>query len=288
MSEKQYLDLVEEILENGHDTDDRTGVGTKSLFARTMRFDLQEGFPLITTRKMYFTGIVDELIWMLSGSTDIYDLPERSRQIWDQDEWVVDGQGGLGPSYGKQFRSLENPYKSYISFDQVEYVIDNIKENPNSRRHVISLWNQPYMDRTNLPCCHGTKIQFNVRYQTELAEQDNDTFSKEVGYLDCHMDARSQDVMIGMPWNIAFYSLFTHMVAQVTGYRPGEYIHTGGDCHIYKNHIEKAKQQVQRKPKPKPEISLNSDIDNIDDFGYDDIELNFYDYHPKISYPIAV
>lgn len=271
-----YHNFISEILRKGQEECDRTGVGTKYLFGKTLRFDLQDGFPLCTTRKMYFQGIVDELLWMLSGSTHVDDLPERTRQIWDQDEWKKEGEN-LGPSYGKQFRRVDSEitsrrYWSDDGFDQLQNVIDNIQQNPNSRRHVISLWQQPDMSELPLPCCHGTKIQFNVRKNK---------------YLDCHMDARSQDVMVGMPWNIAFYSLLIHMIANVTDYRPGNYIHTGGNCHIYKNHIKKARKQIKRDPYPKPKIGI-SDKDDIDSYDENDFELKDYHYHSKIDYPVAV
>lgn len=337
----EYIELIREILENGYDVDDdRTGVGTRALFGRTIRFNLQQGFPLLTARRMYFKGILDELMWMLSGSTNINDLPERSRQIWDQDQWMEDAEAGeLGPSYGKQFRNAEgihiNEYTGFMQgefaeikgiaeqCDQIQYVIDNIKNNPNSRRHVISLWNQPYMRNLNLPCCHGTKIQFNIRkthpigfllnfkdekevaeekysfeskiakiYELypqyrELAEKYDTEFASPL-QIDCHMDARSQDVGIGMPWNIAFYAILTHMIGHIVGAIPVEYIHTGGDCHIYKNHIDKLEMMIERDLYELPQLKINKDIDNIDDFTVDDFELVNYKSHDRINFPIAV
>jgi len=336
---KKYLNLIEDILENGYESDDRTGVGTKALFGRTIRFDLQQGFPILTTREMYFKGVLDELMWMLSGSTNVNDLPERTRQIWDQDEWMKDPESGdLGPSYGKQFRSVQGIHvDEYTGFmqgvfagvkgvaeecDQVSHIIDNIKNNPTSRRHVISLWNQPDMENLNLPCCHGTKIQFNIRkcHPIEFLDffGDDEDMIKEkysiesktsvifdkypqykemmeansknwpVWKIDCHMDARSQDVAIGMPWNIAFYAAFTHMIGQIVGAIPGDYIHTGGNCHIYKNHIDKLEGQLERNPYELPKLKMNRDIDDIDDFTVEDFELIDYNHHDKISFPIAV
>lgn len=263
---KQYRELVRNILDKGEFRDDRTGVGTKALFGPRMEFDLQDGFPLLTTRKMYFKGICDELLWMLSGSTNVDDLPERTKQIWDQDEWKLKDDG-LGPSYGEQFRKRKG------HFDQVKHVIKNIKENPTSRRHVISLWNQPDMDRLPLACCHGSVIQFYVRQDT---------------YLDCFMHARSQDVAIGMPWNIGFYALLTHMFAHVTNYEPGRYFHSAGDAHIYKNHIDKIQKQIKRPPKELPELSLNKKVEDIDKFEIHDFQLKNYQHHGKVKYPIAV
>lgn len=263
-NELQYLNLLEDILHNGEERSDRTGTGTLSLFGKRMEFDLQRGFPLLTTKKMFWRGILGEFIWMVvRGSVDVTWLQENNIHFWD--EWV-DKDNTIGQGYGIQFRNRNG-------FDQVQYLIDSINNNPDSRRHVISLWNQPDMQKTTLPCCHGNLIQFYVR---------------DGEFLDCFMHARSQDIFLGMPFNIAFYSLFTHVVAKITGYKAGKYIHSGGDCHIYKNHIEQVKTQLSREPYDPPELVLNPSVDDIDDFTMDDIDIKNYEHHEALKGEVAV
>lgn len=263
-NELQYLELLQKILHEGEERGDRTNTGTLSLFGQRMEFNLQRGFPLLTTKKMFWRGILGEFIWMVvEGSIDVRWLQDRNINFWD--EWV-DENNTIGRGYGIQFRNRE-------SFDQVQYVIDNIKNNPESRRHVISLWNQPDMQKTTLPCCHGNLIQFDVR-------------SNE--YLDCYMHARSQDCFLGMPFNIAFYSLFTHVIANITGYKAGKYIHSGGNCHIYKNHVDQVKEQLGRKALDPPEIIFTKQLKSIDDFDFDTVKIEGYESHSKIKAPVAV
>ncbi len=262
---KQYLDLLDFILCQGSEKEDRTGVGTLSTFGYQMRFNLQEGFPLITTKKLHFKSIAYELLWFLRGDTNIKYLNANGVKIWD--EWA-DENGNLGPVYGKQWRSFE---AKGLYVDQIAEVIEQIKVNPNSRRHVVSAWNPAEVDEMALPPCH-TLFQFYV----------ND------GKLSCQMYQRSADVFLGVPFNIASYALLTHMVAHVTGLEVGDFVHTFGDVHIYKNHIEQVKLQLSREPKALPKLMLGPGINNIDDFLFGDIVLLDYDPHPHIKAEVAV
>lgn len=265
---KTYLDMLQHVLDNGTDGGDRTGTGTRSVFGYQARYDLQKGFPLVTTKRVWFRGIVEELLWMLRGSTDVTELEDRGITIWS--EWKGE-DGTIGEGYGRQFRAHLD-HEGNNTIDQVAEVIESLRQNPDSRRHVISLWNPADMRRTTLPCCHGTVIQFNVRG----------------AYLDCQMMQRSADCFLGVPYNIASYSLLTHMIAQVVGLEPGHFVHTLGDLHIYSNHMDQVLEQLSREPKPLPTLRLNPDIDAIDDFTYEDIELIGYEHHPAIKAPVAV
>lgn len=261
-----YLELLEEVRTEGRRRGDRTGTGTLSLFGRQMRFDLAEGFPAVTTKKLYWRSVVYELLWFLRGEDHILYLRENDVGIWDN--WA-DGDGYVGPLYGYQWRSWPNPNGE--SIDQIKGVIDSISNNPNSRRHVVSAWNVADLDEMALPPCH-------VLFQFYVAD----------GKLSCQLYQRSADLFLGVPFNIASYALLTSMIAQVTELEPGEFVHTFGDVHLYQNHLEQADEQLERGPKPKPELQLDPDIDDIDDFEFEDIELTDYDYHPAIRAPIAV
>ncbi len=253
---KTYLDLLEKILDEGGEKDDRTGTGTLSIFGYQMQFDLSEGFPMLTTKKVHFKSVVHELLWFLKGDTNIKYLQDNGVRIWN--EWA-DENGDLGPVYGKQWRSWEKPNGENV--DQIKYVIDEIKNNPKSRRLVVNAWNAGELGEMALTPCHCL-FQFYVRD----------------GKLSCQLYQRSADVFLGVPFNIASYSLLTHMIAQVCDLQPGHFVHTFGDVHLYSNHMEQAKLQLSRKPGKLPQIKLNEKIKNIDDFKYEDIEL--IDYHP--------
>lgn len=263
---KQYLQLMQYVLDNGVRKDDRTGTGTLSIFGYQMRFDLAEGFPVVTTKKLHLRSIIHELLWFLQGSTNIQYLHDNRVTIWD--EWA-DENGELGPVYGYQWRSWPAP--DGRSIDQISQVIDQIKKNPDSRRHIVSAWNVADIDKMALPPCH-TMFQFYVAN----------------GKLSCQLYQRSADIFLGVPFNIASYALLTMMVAQVTGYEPGEFVHTFGDAHLYLNHLEQARLQLSRKPFPLPVMKLNPAVTDIFDFGYDDFELVGYQSHPTIKAPIAV
>lgn len=264
---KQYLNMLNHILTNGVETDDRTGIGTISVFGYQNRYNLQEGFPLVTTKKMFFTGIVDELLWFLSGSTNINDLPERSRQLWSP--WA-DTIGYLGPIYGEQWRNWRDA-AGYNNIDQIEQLINEIKNNPTSRRMIVSSWNANQINIMALPPCHCL-FQFNIKN----------------GKLSCQLYQRSADAFLGVPFNIASYALLTHMIAQVCNLEVGEFIHTFGDLHIYKNHIEQVNLQLTREPLKLPHIHLNVGIRHIDDFRFDDIILLDYDSYSAIKGEVAV
>lgn len=266
---KTYLELLEHVLENGVERDDRTGTGTISVFGYQNRYDLQEGFPIVTTKRVWFRAVVEELLWMLRGSVDVSELEDKGITIWS--EWAGE-DGTIGEGYGRQFRDHLD-HEGDNTIDQVAEVIEALKQNPDSRRHIISLWNPADMRRTTLPCCHGTVVQFYVR---------------DGEFLDCHMYQRSADAFLGVPFNISSYSLLTHMVAQVVGLEPGEFIHSFGDLHIYQNHVDQIKEQLSREPKDLPTLELNPDIVDIDEFTWDDVELEGYEYHPHISAPVAV
>ena len=263
---QQYLDLLRYVRQNGVRKSDRTGVGTLSAFGQQMRFDLAAGFPLVTTKKVFWPGIVYELLWFLGGGTNIGWLNEHDVHIWD--EWA-DETGDLGPVYGYQWRHWPAP--DGRSIDQIRWVIEEIKRNPDSRRMVVSAWNVADLDRMALHPCH-------VLFQFHVAD----------GRLSCQLYQRSADIFLGLPFNIASYSLLTLMAAQVTGLQPGEFIHTLGDAHIYLNHQEQVDLQLSRAPYPLPWVTLNPTISSILEFRYQDISLTGYQCHPAIRAPIAV
>lgn len=263
---KQYHQLLQFILDNGQQKNDRTGTGTRSCFGYQMRFDLAEGFPLVTTKKMHVKSIIYELLWFLKGDTNIKYLNEHGVTIWD--EWA-DANGELGPVYGHQWRSWKGADGNTI--DQISDVIQQIKTNPDSRRLIVSAWNVADLPKMALMPCHAM-FQFYVAN----------------GKLSCQLYQRSADVFLGVPFNIASYALLTLMIAQVCNLQPGEFIHTFGDVHLYNNHIEQANLQLSRNPYPLPTMHLNPDITNIFDFDYDDFKLENYQFHPAIKAPIAV
>lgn len=309
--EYQYLDLLKDIRDNGSGKDDRTGTGTRSVFGRQIRFDLSEEFPAITTKKLYMKSVVHELLWFIAGDNNLEYLAQNGVHIWDEwpyrhyiestegrkvgrdetltDEWrsgmkefvgkvatdhsFAEEWGDLGPIYGYQWRHWPDGKGGEI--DQLSRAIDTIKTNPTSRRNIVSAWNVADIDEmavAGLPPCH-TMFQFNVR---------------EGEYLDCQLYQRSADTFLGVPFNIASYALLTCMIAQVTDLKPGEFVHTFGDTHIYNNHIDQVNEQLSRKPYPLPKLWLNPEIKNIYDFTFDDIRLDGYESHPPISAPIAV
>jgi len=263
---KQYHDLLHHVLAKGEKRSDRTGTGTLGIFGYQMRFDLSEGFPLMTTKRVHFKSVVHELLWFLSGSTNIRYLRENGVTIWD--EWA-DENGELGPVYGRQWRSWPAPDGRRI--DQIAAVVEAIRTDPHSRRHVVSAWNPAEIGDMALPPCHCL-FQFHVAGER----------------MSCQLYQRSADIFLGVPFNIASYALLTTMMAQVTGLKPGEFIHTLGDAHLYLNHIEQAREQLTRTPRPLPRIRLNPDVTSIFDFVYGDIELIGYEPHPAIKAPIAV
>ncbi len=263
---QQYLDLLSHVMQNGLKKEDRTGTGTISVFGYQMRFDLNRGFPLMTTKKLHLKSIIYELLWFLRGDTNIKYLNENNVSIWD--EWA-DNNGDLGRIYGYQWRSWTAEKGRNI--DQVTGVINSIKNNPDSRRHIVSAWNVGDLDKMALPPCH-------ILFQ----------FYTGNGKLSCQLYQRSADIFLGVPFNIASYSLFLLMVAQVTGYEPGEFIHTLGDAHIYQNHIDQVKFQLSRKPRSLPRMHLNSEIRDIFSFQYSDFNLTDYDPHPHIKGKISV
>ncbi|HOF22377.1 MAG TPA: thymidylate synthase [Bacteroidales bacterium] len=263
---KQYLELLEHVLADGVEKQDRTGTGTLSVFGYQMRFSLQEGFPLLTTKKLHLRSIIHELLWFISGNTNIRYLQDNGVKIWN--EWA-DGEGNLGPVYGYQWRSW--PAADGRRIDQLAGVIENIKNNPDSRRLIVSAWNAGELDRMALPPCH-LLFQFYV----------------SAGKLSCQLYQRSCDIFLGVPFNIASYSLLTLMIAQVTGLKPGEFIHTLGDAHIYLNHLEQVKLQLEREPFPLPEMEINPDVKDIDSFRYEDFTLKNYISHPLIRGEIYV
>ena len=263
---KQYLDLLRHIYEDGVVKTDRTGVGTKSIFGYQCRYDLSEGFPLLTTKKVHLKSIIYELLWFLSGSTNIGYLKEHGVSIWD--EWA-DENGDLGPVYGHQWRSWPTPDGGAI--DQISNLIDTIKRNPNSRRMLVSAWNVAEVDSMALPPCH-------CLFQFYVAE----------GKLSCQLYQRSADTFLGVPFNIASYALLTMMIAQVCGLEPGEFIHTTGDTHLYLNHLEQAALQLSREPRPLPRMIINPEVKDIFSFKYEDFKLEGYDPWPAIKAPVAV
>ena len=263
---KQYLDLMQKVLNEGQKKSDRTGTGTLSIFGHQMEFDLSNGFPLVTTKKVHLKSIVHELIWFLQGSTNISYLKENGVSIWD--EWA-DEKGDLGPVYGAQWRSWPDGNNGTI--DQIQNLIQGIKTNPDSRRHIVSAWNPALVDEMALPPCHSL-------FQFYVANEE----------LSCQLYQRSADIFLGVPFNIASYSLLTHMVAHVCNLKAGKFVHTFGDAHLYLNHLDQAKLQLSRDTKILPQLKLNSEIKNIFDFKFEDIEITNYESHPSISAPIAV
>jgi thymidylate synthase len=263
---KQYLDLMQHVKTNGIKKTDRTGTGTLSVFGYQMRFDLAQGFPVVTTKKLHLRSIIHELLWFLKGDTNIRYLHDNKVTIWD--EWA-DENGNLGPVYGHQWRSWPTPDGRHI--DQISQVIDQIKNNPDSRRIIVSAWNVGELDKMALPPCHAF-FQFYVA--------DNK--------LSCQLYQRSADIFLGVPFNIASYALLTMMIAQVTDLAPGEFIHTLGDAHLYLNHLEQTEEQLSRQPYPLPVMKLNPDIKSVFDFTFGDFELVGYESHPHIKAPVAV
>jgi thymidylate synthase len=263
---RQYLDLLATVRNRGIRKDDRTNTGTLSIFGHQMRFDLAEGFPLVTTKKLHVKSIVHELLWFLQGSTNVRYLNEHGVTIWD--EWA-DRNGDLGPVYGRQWRSWPAPDGRHI--DQIAQVVEGLKRDPDSRRHIVSAWNVGELDRMALSPCH-------CLFQFYVAE----------GRLSCQLYQRSADVFLGVPFNIASYALLTQMMAQVTGYQPGEFIHSFGDVHLYLTHLDQADEQLKRQPRALPRMEINREIRSLFDFAYEDFKLEGYDPHPAINARVAV
>ena len=279
---KQYLDLLQYILDNGNEKEDRTGTGTISIFGYQMRFNLQEGFPLVTTKKIHMKSVIHELLWFLSGDTNIKYLKDNGVRIWD--DWADYAstarfnrvEGDLGPIYGHQWRSFgatKIGHSSYLNdgVDQIAKLVEQIKNNPDSRRLIVTGWNPKEVEDVALPPCH-TLFQFYVAN----------------GKLSCQLYQRSCDTILGLPFNIASYALLTHMLAQVCGLQVGEFVWSGGDIHIYSNHIEQVKTQLSREPRPLPTLELNPDVDDIFKFSYTDFKIKDYDPHPPIKASVAV
>jgi thymidylate synthase len=262
----QYLDLMRRARDSGVRKDDRTGTGTLSVFGHQMRFDLAQGFPLVTTKKLHLRSIIYELLWFIRGETNVKYLRDNKVTIWD--EWVNE-DGDLGPVYGAQWRSW--PARDGGTIDQLADVIQRIKKSPDSRRLIVTAWNPADVDKMALPPCH-------CLFQFYVAN----------GKLSCQLYQRSADIFIGVPFNIASYALLTHMVAHVTGLKVGEFIHTLGDAHLYLNHLEQADEQLKRKPLPLPRLVMKRDVRDIEDFRYEDFEIAGYEYHPHIAAPVAV
>ncbi|WP_186396904.1 thymidylate synthase [Stappia sp. TSB10GB4] len=263
---RNYHELMQRILDEGVKKTDRTGTGTLSVFGHQMRFDLADGFPMVTTKKLHLKSIIHELLWFLAGDTNIRYLNDHGVRIWD--EWA-DETGDLGPVYGYQWRSWPAPDGS--SIDQIAKLLEQIRKTPDSRRLIVSAWNPALVDEMALPPCHAL-------FQFYVAE----------GRLSCQLYQRSADVFLGVPFNIASYALLTMMVAKVTGYAPGEFIHTFGDAHLYLNHLEQAKEQLSRAPRPLPQMKINEAVTDLFAFRYEDFELTGYDPHPHIKAAVAV
>ena len=263
---KQYLDLLQHVLEHGTEKADRTGTGTRSVFGWQMRFDLAQGFPLVTTKKLHLRSIIHELLWFLRGDTNIGYLKEHNVSIWD--EWA-DANGDLGPVYGKQWRSWAGA--DGRTFDQIAWVVEEIRRNPDSRRLIVSAWNVAELEQMALMPCHSL-------FQFYVAD----------GKLSCQLYQRSGDIFLGVPFNIASYALLTHMVAQVCGLEVGDFVHTLGDAHLYANHVEQAREQLTRSPRALPTLVLNPAITALEDFRFEDIAIEGYDPHPAIRAPVAV
>ena len=262
----QYLDLMRHVLEHGNVKSDRTGTGTRSVFGHQMRFNLADGFPLVTTKKLHTRSIIHELLWFISGDTNIRYLQENGVSIWN--EWA-DENGDLGPVYGHQWRHW--PARDGAEIDQIKQLIEGLKSNPDSRRHLVSAWNPSDVDRMALPPCHAL-------FQFYIADNK----------LSCQLYQRSADIFLGVPFNIASYALFTMMVAQVCGYEPGDFVWTGGDCHLYSNHLDQTREQLSRAPRPLPTMKLNPEVKDLFAFRFEDFTLEGYDPHPHISAPVAV
>ncbi len=263
---RQYLDLMQHVLEHGHQKSDRTGTGTLSVFGYQMRFDLSAGFPLVTTKKCHLRSILHELLWFLKGDTNIKYLQDNKVTIWD--EWA-DAAGNLGPVYGYQWRSWPTADGRHI--DQITQVIEQIKRTPDSRRLIVSAWNVGEIDKMKLPPCHAF-------FQFYVAD----------GKLSCQLYQRSADIFLGVPFNIASYALLTMMVAQVCGLKPGDFVHTLGDAHLYSNHLDQTREQLSREPRPLPTMRINPAVTNLFDFKFEDFTLDSYDPHPAIKAPVAV
>ena len=263
---RPYLDLLREILDHGTPKSDRTGTGTRSLFGRQLRYDLSAGFPVLTTKKLHLKSIIHELLWFLKGDTNVAYLQAHGVKIWDA--WA-DENGELGPVYGRQWRAFPTPDGGHV--DQIAAVVDSLRNNPDSRRHLVCAWNPGQIDQMALPPCH-------CLFQFYVAR----------GALSCQLYQRSADVFLGVPFNIASYALLTLMLAQVTGLRPGDFVHTFGDVHLYDNHIDQAREQLTRTPRPLPTLKLNPAVTDLFAFTHDDFELVGYDPWPTIKAPIAV
>jgi len=279
-----YLNLMQHVLDHGHVKTDRTGTGTRSVFGWQMRFDLEQGFPVLTTKKLHLRSIIHELLWFLQGSTNIAYLKEHGVSIWD--DWA-DEHGELGPVYGKQWRRWETvvPGKegappTVRTIDQITQLVEGLKNNPDSRRHLVCAWNPGEVDRMALPPCHAL-FQF---YVAPPAPGDADPRPR----LSCQLYQRSADIFLGVPFNIASYALLTMMIARVCGYRPGEFIHTLGDAHLYSNHLEQAKLQLSREPRNLPVMRINPEVKDLFAFRFEDFSLEGYDPHPHIAAPVAV
>ncbi|MDR5868143.1 thymidylate synthase [Halomonas koreensis] len=264
--EQPYLDLMRTVLEHGVERDDRTGVGTRSIFGHQMRFDLSRGFPLLTTKKLHLRSIIHELLWFLAGDTNIGYLKANGVRIWD--EWA-DENGDLGPVYGYQWRSWPAPGGGHV--DQIANLLEQLRSNPRSRRLIVSAWNPAQVDEMQLPPCH-------CLFQFYVAE----------GRLSCQLYQRSADIFLGVPFNIASYALLTRMIAQVAGLQPGDFVHTLGDAHLYLNHLDQAREQLSRTPRPAPRLVLDPGVDDLFDFRFEHVAIEDYDPHPHIKAEVAV